>query len=392
MAKLPVTSSIVSSAVVGALVGFGGTLALIVAAGQAVGASGSQIASWVTALCLVMAATSGYLSFRHRIPIITAWSTPGAALIGASSGISFEAAIGAFVFAGLLLTLTGLFRPISDAINRIPKPIAAAMLAGVLLQFVLAVFESLQIDWAFVLPMVLVFLVVRVFNASLAVIAVLIYGLVLAFLLGKVSDFSLSGHWFGLSFFWPDFDLTALIGLGLPLYLVTMASQNLPGFAVLQTDGYEPPVRSILTVTGLASLISAFFGAHSSNLAAITAALCTGPDTHKDPSERWKSGLVYGLVYLVLALFGASLVTLFAALPASLIVTVAGLALITPFIGAMSGALAQEESRFSAILTFAITASGLGLFGIGSAFWGLVGGLLAFGTERGLQEVLRRLD
>jgi benzoate membrane transport protein len=373
--------SIITSAVVAALVGFGSTIAIIIAAAQAVGADAAQTSSWVAALCLSMAATAGYLSIRYRMPIMTAWSTPGAALIAASSGISIHAAVGSFLLAGGLIMLAAFIKPFGRLIERIPTSIAAAMLAGVLIRFVMAVFESAQAAPGLVLPLVGIFLVVRLFNPALAVLAVLFIGLGIAFGGGAAkplaSDLSLST----LTFITPAFEPAALLGLGLPLFLVTMASQNLPGFAVLRASGYTPPSRPILAVTGLASVVTALFGAHTSNLAAISAAICTGPDTHPDPAKRWMVGPFYAVSYLIFAAFSAALIGLIAALPPELIKTVAGLALIGAFAGALGSALSDAGQRFPAVLTLAVTASGLTLFGIGSAFWGLAAGLIAFGLD-----------
>ena len=373
--------SIVTSAVVAALVGFGSTIAIIIAAAQAVGADAAQTSSWVAALCLATAAISGILSVRYRIPVVAAWSTPGAALIAASSGISIHAAVGAFILAGTLIVLTAFIKPFGRLIERIPTPIAAAMLAGILIRFVLAVFESAQAAPGLVLPLVGLFLVVRLYNAAFAVLAVLFVGLGLAFAGGLAQPLASSLSLSSLTFISPAWEPTALIGLGIPLFLVTMASQNLPGFAVLRASGYTPPSQPILAVSGVASIVTAFFGAHTSNLAAISAAICTGPDTHPDPAKRWMVGPFYTLCYLVIAAFAAALIGLIAALPPELIRTVAGLALMGAFAGALSSALSDTSKIFPAILTLAVTASGLTLFGIGSAFWGLVAGLLALGLD-----------
>jgi len=373
--------SIVTSAVVAALVGFGSTIAIIFAAAQAVGADPAQTSSWVAALCLAMAATSGYLSIRYRMPVITAWSTPGAALIAASTGISVHAAVGSFLLAGSLIVLAALIKPFGRSIERIPTSIAAAMLAGVLLQFVVGVFQSAQGAPGLVLPLVAIFLVVRLVNPALAVLAVLFVGLGIAFGSGMAQPLASNISLSSLTFIEPAFEPTALIGLGLPLFLVTMASQNLPGFAVLKASGYQPPSRPILAVTGLASVVTALFGAHTSNLAAISAAICTGPDTHPDPAKRWMVGPFYALSYLVFAAFSAALISLIAALPPELIKTVAGLALMGAFAGALGSALSEGSKVFPAVMTLAVTASGLTLFGIGSAFWGLAAGLVTFGLD-----------
>ncbi|MFZ1427586.1 MAG: benzoate/H(+) symporter BenE family transporter, partial [Geminicoccaceae bacterium] len=370
--------SIIVSAVVAALVGFGGTLAIIVAAARAVGANAAQTSSWVTALCLAMAGTSLYLSVRHRMPVITAWSTPGAALIAATGGaIGLPAAVGAFLLAGLLIVVTATVRPVNDLLQRLPSAVAA----GMLLRFVTAPFESVAGSPELVLPLLGLFLVARLVSPIGAVLVVLVGGVGLAWALGLMGAVPPGLQLSTLQLVVPTFEPGVLLGLGLPLFLVTMASQNLPGFAVLQAAGYRPPTRSILAVTGIASLVTALFGAHASNLAAITASICTGPDVHPDPGRRWLTGPVYALCYLVLALFGASLVELFAAMPPALITTVAGVALIGPLAGALAAALAQERQRFAAVLTLVVTASGVSVLGIGAPFWGLVAGLIVLGLD-----------
>jgi len=233
-----------------------------------------------------------------------------------------------------------------------------------------------------VLPLLAMFLIVRMFSANWAVIAVLVGGIGWAILLGKTEPLGTAFALPELVVVMPVFDLSALLGLGVPLFLVSMASQNLPGFAVLRAAGYTPPTRPALAITGLASVATAPLGAHATTMAAITAALCTGPDAHPDAGQRWIAGLFYGALYLVLAGVGVSVVAGFAALPPGVIVTVAGLALIGPLMASLSAALGPETTRFPAVLTLTATASGLALFGIGSAFWGLVLGVLALGAER----------
>jgi len=375
-------ASVIVSGIVAALVGFGGTLSLVVAAAHATGADAAQTASWVTALCLSMAAVSALLSLNHRIPIIAAWSTPGAALIASAGDVDVHEAVGAFLLTGGLIVLTAAVKPLGALIARIPGPLAAAMLAGILFRFVTAVFESAAAAPALVLPLIVLFLVARLFNAMASVLVVLVVGTALAFPLGLVGPLDGVLHLSNLTWITPTFSVPVLIGLGVPLYLVTMASQNLPGFAALTAAGYPVPARPILAWTGLASLLTAPFGAHTTNLAAITATICTNPDAHPDPAQRWKTGLVYGAAYVVLAAAGASLVGLIAALPAALIATFAGLALIGPLMNALGGALADTAMRFPAVLTLAVTASGVTFGGIGSAFWGLVAGLAALALER----------
>ncbi|WP_273726189.1 benzoate/H(+) symporter BenE family transporter [Brucella gallinifaecis] len=366
--------SVFASSAVAAIVGFGSTLTLIVAAASVLGATQAETASWVTAVCLAIAGSSAWLSVRYKMPIIAAWSTPGLALIGASVGFTMPEAVGAFIVTAVALILTGLVRQLSMLVSRIPASVASGMLAGVLLSFVIAAAKSVSLDPSFVLPLVALFFIIRLFNPSLAVIAVLVLGMAYALISGRISQLP-APEISTLTLIWPEFHIGALIGIALPLYLVTMASQNLPGFAVLRASGYEPPTSAALRVTGLFSLLTAPFGAGTSNLAAISAALCTNPDAHPDPTKRWMTGPVYAAFYVVFALFGASLVAIFAVLPATLIALVAGLALSGPFINAMTLALKVEEERLAAIVTFAVTASGIAFFGVGSAFWALLAGL-----------------
>lgn len=374
--------STATAALVATVAGVGGTLPVVLAAADAVGATPAQASSWVSGLAIATALSALWLSVRYRMPIITAWSTPGAALIASTSGVpGFGAAVGAFVLAAALILLTAAIRPLARLIERIPASIAAAMLAGILLRLVIAMVEHVPEAPLLVLPLVALFLVTRILAPPFASLIVLVAGALIAAGLGLVKPIPA----LGLSrpeLVIPAWDVATLIGLGVPLYLVTMASQNLPGFAVLRASGYEPPTQAVLAVTGAASLGTAFLGAHTSNLAAISAALCTGPEAHPDPAERWKAGISYALWWSLIALFGASLVGLFGALPPALLATVAGTALLGSMAGAMGAALSADQDRFAAAGTLAVTASGVTLMGVGSAFWGLVFGLLVLGIDR----------
>jgi benzoate membrane transport protein len=328
-----------------------------------------------------MAGTTAWLTWRHRQPIVTAWSTPGAALIAATPGIyDPHQAVGAFLFAAALILLSAALKPLAALIERIPPAIAGAMLAGVLLRFVVGAVAGIDSDPLFVLVLIGLFLVLRLAAPIAAVPIIVVVGLVWAWLGGKLSAVAGVGlsH---IELIAPSFEPAALIGLGVPLFLVTMASQNLPGFAVLRAAGYAPPVRPILAVTGLASLLTAPLGAHTSNLAAITASLCTGPDTHPDPAKRWQVGPFYTAGYLLCAVLGASLVAVFAALPPALMATIAGLALLAPFVGALGVALERPAHRYAAGVTFAVSAAGVTFLGLGSAFWGLVAGILVLALD-----------
>ena len=374
--------SVAAAALVATIAGVGGTLPVVLAAAQAVGATPDQASSWVSGLGLATAVSALILSVRYRMPIITAWSTPGAALSASTTGVPrFAAAVGAFVLAALLILLTAAVKPLGRLIGRIPPSIAAAMLAGILLRLVMAMVEHVPSAPLLVLPLIAVFLVARIFFPALASLIVLVGGALLAWSLGLVKPLPSLGL-STLVVTAPAWDVATLVGLGVPLYLVTMASQNLPGFAVLRGSGYQPPTQPILAVTGAASLGTAFLGAHTSNLAAISAALCTGPDAHPDPAQRWKAGPFYALFWGLIALFGASLVGLFGALPPALLATVAGTALLGSMAGALGIALAGDQDRLAAAGTLAVTVSGVTLMGVGSAFWGLVFGLLILGVDR----------
>lgn len=375
-------ASMISAAVVAAFVGYGSTIALVLAAAQAVGADAAQTASWVLAVCVAKAVGSIGLSIWARIPMILAWSTPGAALIAATTGITMEEAVGAFILAGALIMLTGLIRPLARLIGRIPDGVAAGMLAGVLLPFVLALAPAAVSEPASVLPMALVFLLLRRVNPSYAVLAALAVGIGLAFVTGAAAPVEGAFVAPRAIFIRPAFEPGALIGLGLPLYLVTMASQNLPGFATLRASGYDPPVAPALTASGALSAIAAFFGAHTVNMAAITAAICLGDDVHPDRNERWRVGIAYGAVWIALGLSGPLVVALMEALPAPVMAALVGIALLGPITGAMTAALVPDGSRFAAVITLVVTASGMSLFGIGAAFWGLAAGLFTLAIER----------
>lgn len=368
--------SIVFSALVAVFVGFAASVAVVLAAAQAVGATPAQTVSWIAGLAIAKGLSSLWLSWRYHLPIICAWSTPGAALIAATSGIDLPAAIGAFLVAAALMMLTAAFRPLGRLIERIPMPIAAAMLAGVIFRFVVAVFDEMALNPVLVLPLLAIFLVARLFNPFLGVIAALAAGIAISFSSGLASwpagGLTLSG----LEFVTPRFDIAAMIGIGIPLYLVTMAAQNLPGFAVLRASGYDnPPTSASLFVTGLTSFLTAPFGAHMVNMAAISASICTGPDTHPDPKQRWKAGVLYGFLWLAVAACAGLLLALVVAMPKALIVAVAGMGLVGSLTGALGQAMSSDSHRFAAVITFSVAASSLTLFGVGSAFWSLIAGL-----------------
>ena len=367
--------SMVSAALVAALVGYGSTIALVLAAAQALGATQSQTTSWVLAICLTKALGSAFLSWSNKVPVVLAWSTPGAALIAATSGITMAQAVAAFALAGLLIALTGAIGPLGRLIARIPDGIAGAMLGGVLLPFCLKGSATALSLPTLVLPMVAIFALVRLKSPALAVLAALALGVTLAFATGTATRPDLSLPAPQLTFIPPDLNLLVLLGLGLPLYLVTMASQNLPGFATMRAAGFAPPVRPALVTTGLLSAIAGLFGSHTVSMAAITAAICMGDDVHPDRTQRWKVGLAYAFVWICLGLCSPLVLHLLAALPPDLMVALVALALLGPMTGALTTAYAAPETRFAATITLVVTASAISAWHIGAPFWGLMAGI-----------------
>jgi benzoate membrane transport protein len=374
--------SLTSAALTAVVVGFASTILLIMEAADAVGANAAEKASWAAALCIGQAITTVILAWRYRMPIITAWSTPGAVLIATSSsaGIDYPSAIGAFIAAGLLMCVTAMFRLVARAIEKIPASIAAGMLAGVLLRYSMGVpGAAIELPWQ-VLPLIILFFGLRVWQPLFAMLVVVVAGLLLAAMAGAFDDgcctFGITQPvWTTPSFNWP-----VIVGLGLPLYLVTMASQNLPGFAVLKASGYRPPVVGPLWVTGLGSIAFAPFGAHQINLAAITASIVTGPEAHPDPEKRWLVAWPYLILYILVGLAAASFVTILGSLPKPLITAIAGLALFAPLLGSAT-TMFKEGQIEAALATFLVSASGITFYGVGAPFWGLIAGLILYGAR-----------
>ena len=360
-----------------AIVGYASTFTLVLAALTAAGASPQQAGSGLMSVCIAIGILNIVVSTRIKLPVSFAWSTPGVAFIltvGEPVG-GFPAVAGAFLVAAALIVLTGLIKPLARAIAAIPAPIANAMLAGMLLTLCLAPIKAVAEMPAFALPILLAWIIGLRFAKRYAVpIAVVVTGIMLATTTHLPAG-ALDGSWPSLVPVMPVFTLDAIVRIGLPLYVVTMASQNLPGLAVMRANGYDLKPAPLFIMTGLASAATAFFGGHSSNLAAITAAICAGPEAHPDKNRRWPAPAAAGVVYLLLAL-GASLAAAFiAASPPLLIQAVAGLALLSSLAAALSGALVAEETRLPAILTFVTTASGITIAGVGAPFWGLVAGI-----------------
>jgi benzoate membrane transport protein len=374
--------TLTSASLAAVVVGFASTVLVVMEGMRAVGATMAQQASSAAVLCFAMAATSFVLAVRYKQPIMVAWSTPGAALMATSAiSITYPQAIGAFIFAGALMVLTAFIQPLAKAISKIPPAIAAAMLAGVLLRFVLGVPPATLEMPIFVVPLVIAFFLLRLLVPMYTVPVVVLLGLLFAGFSGGLSSAVHLGIT-PLELVWPEWNLQVLIGLGIPLYLVTMASQNLPGFAVLKAHGYEPPVAACLGVTGLGSILTAPFGTHAINMAAITAALVAGPDAHPDPKQRWKMIYPYTLIYVIFGLAAGTFVTLLSTMPKPLVTAVAGLALFAPLMGGMGSMVKDPKDVEAALVTFLVTASGISIWDVGAAFWGLLAGLFVWGAKR----------
>ncbi|MFE6307527.1 benzoate/H(+) symporter BenE family transporter [Nocardiopsis sp. NPDC057823] len=369
----------VTAGLVAVLVGVTSSAAIVFTAAEAAGADSGQVASWMLALGVGMAVTCVGLSLRYRAPVVTAWSTPGAALLAVGlDGVTLAQAVGAFVFSAALITLSGVTGWFEKVMDRIPVPLAAGLLAGVLLQFGIGLFTSMEGDLAVVAAMFAVYLAARRWAPRYAVPAALVAGGAVAALGGTLD---LSGVVPRLAvpvLVVPEFSWQVLVSVGVPLFVVTMASQNLPGVAVLRNDGYRVPVSPLIGWTGATNLVLAPFGCFGMNLAAITAAICTGPQAHPDRERRFLAGVWAGVFYLVVGVFGATVAALLVALPPALIAAIAGLGLLGTIGGSLSSALSDERSREAALVTFLATASGVTFLGIGSAFWGLVAGTVTW--------------
>ncbi|WP_422509181.1 benzoate/H(+) symporter BenE family transporter [Stenotrophomonas sp. GZD-301] len=357
------------------LVGFASSAVIVFQAAQAVGASQAQIASWMWALGLGMGVTCIGLSLRYRMPVVTAWSTPGAAMLVVGAGsVGYSDAIGAFVLAALLGMIAGFSGLFAKVMRRVPMALASGMLAGVLLRFGLDVFVSMGTQLGMALAMFATWLIGRRLFARYAVIATLLVGIAIAAVQGLLHVEQVHLELAAPVFTLPTLSWSAVFGIALPLFVVTMASQNIPGVAVIRASGYDTPVSPVIGWIGVVNTLLAPFGAYGLNLAAITAAICMGREAHEDPARRYTAAVAAGVFYMVIGLFGATVAAVFAAFPRELVACVAGIALFGTIANSLAGALREEADREAALVTFLVTASGVSLAGIGSAFWGLVAG------------------
>ncbi|WP_109447521.1 benzoate/H(+) symporter BenE family transporter [Azospirillum sp. TSH64] len=359
-----------------ALVGYASSVAVVIQGLAAVGADTAQITSGLVAVGFSMGLSAIWLAWTQRKPISVAWTTPGMALLAATGPVAggFPAAVGAFLTVGGLIMVAGLWRPLGRWIAAIPKPLANGMLAGLLLKLCLAPFMAIGQAPGLGLLVLATWAIVGRFARLYAVPAAVAVALAAMAMNPPVSGALPADPWPTLSLVAPAFTWEALVGLALPLFVVTMASQNIPGLAVLATFGYTPRVPPAFLATGFASALTAPLGAPTVNLAAITAAMCAGPDADPRPERRWQAAVTGGVGYIALTALAAVTATLVTRSPPILIEAVAGLALIGAFGGSLLAAVQAEEERIPALVTLLVTASGLSFFGVGSAFWGLLFG------------------
>ncbi|AMM13473.1 hypothetical protein AX768_04495 [Burkholderia sp. PAMC 28687] len=359
------------------MTGYTSSLVLMFQAGRAAHLSDAQISSWIWALSIGMALCTIGLSLKFRAPIVIAWSTPGAALLVTSlPNVPYADAIGAFIVCAVLLTVVGLTGWFDTLMRKIPAGIAAALLAGILFEIGIEIFRAAQFQTALVLAMFFTYLIVKRLAPRYAILTTLVVGIVAAGTLGLLDFSQFHVALAHPVFTMPHFTFAAAVSIGIPLFVVAMASQNVPGIAVLRADGYDTPSAPLIATTGIASLLLAPFGSHGINLAAITAAICTGPEAHEDHSRRYMAAVWCGIFYLVAGIFGATIAALFGSLPKALVVSVAALALFGSIMSGLTNAMQDIRQREAALVTFMVTASGLTLLSIGSAFWGLVAGIV----------------
>ena len=373
-----IAPSSVAAGFVTVLVGFTSSAVIVFQAAQTLGASEAETASWLWALGIGIGVTCIGLSLRWRMPIVTAWSTSGAAmLIASNAGVPLSDAVGAFVLVAILTALVGFSGIFERGMRRVPLSLASGLLGGVLLRFGMDVFVSMRTQMAMTLAMFVVYLCGRRWFPRYAVLTTLLLGMAIAGTNGLLHLGDVELRVAQPIFTMPSLSLSAVFGIALPLFVVTMASQNIPGIAVLRASGYAPPVSSTIGWIGTTNILLAPFGAYSLCMAAITAAICSGREAHPDPSKRYVASIFAGIFYLFTGVFGATVAALFAAFPKELVMAVAGLALFGTIGNSLAAALREDRDREAALITFLVTASGFSIGGIGSAFWGLIAGGIA---------------
>ena len=363
---------------VAVLVGFTSSVAIVFQAATVLDATPAQLASWMWALGLGMGLCSLVPSLLLKKPIMVAWSTPGAAVLAvAGSGFDMPQAVAAFMASAVLTLLLGITGWFEKLMKRIPVAIASALLAGVLTRFGLEAFIALKTQPFLVLMMLISYLLARRLLPRYAVPVVLLTGITVAFFSGQLRAPHLAFELTSPVWVTPHFTWKALVSLAVPLFIVTMASQNLPGVAALEAANYRVPISKIISLTGVATLVLAPWGAFALSLSAITASICMGPQAHADPERRYTAAVWCGVIYCIIGLFGAAVTGVLAVFPKELISAIAGLALLGSIGGGLAVALKQESDREAALITFLVALSGVSLWGVGSAFWAVVAGTLA---------------
>lgn len=372
------------AALISVIVNYGGTFVLVFQAAQLAQLSAAQTASWVWSVSIGVGVTGAWLSWRYREPIITAWSTPGVAFLATVMPFTpYGEVIGAYMVSAIGFVLLGLSGAFERLVRLIPGGIAAGLLAGILLQFGVNAFGGASADPLLVVVLLLSYAVLRRFTSRFAVVGILCIGMALLVAQGRIDAQGISLQLAAPVFEMPRFSVASLLGVALPLFVITLTGQYMPGMLVLRNDGFTTSANPILTLTGLGSLAMAPFGAHAFNVAAITAAICTGKDAHEDPSKRYIAGLVCGALYVTVGVFGVTLASLFMVLPRVFITTLAGLALLGAIGGSLANAMADARARETALITFLATAANVTLLGVGGAFWGLVAGLVVHALIHG---------
>ncbi len=373
-----ISISAVVAGLIAVIISYAGPSLIIFQAANAAHLNDIQISSWIWAVSLGAGIPGMFLSIKYKTPIITAWSTPGAALLLTSLPmVKYSDAIGAFIFASLAITLLAITGIFDNLIKKIPKQIAAAMLAGILFKFAIAVFTSMPTEPKLVIPMFIAFIILRKLSPRYAILGVLLIGISIAYALNLLHFESFHLSLAIPHFTSPTFSINSILSLGIPLALVTVTGQFVPGIAVMRADGYRTPANPIVAFTSLSSLLLAPFGCHGVNLAAITAAICTGREAHELAQKRYIAGIVCGLAYILIGSLGATLILLFTALPKTMVAAIAGLALLGSLMNSISIAMNDDAERESALITFIVTASGMSLIGLSAPFWGLIAGILA---------------
>jgi len=375
--RLPFSLSNVTAGFLTVLIGVTSSIVLIFQAATAAGATPLQMSSWIFALGIGMAVAGIGLSLYYRIPILVAWSTPGAALLITSlMGVSLPEAIGAFVFSSVLIILSGMTGFFEKVMTYIPRSLSSAMLAGILLHFGMNIFVAMQHQFVFIFILFIAYLIGKQLFPRFVILFLLLLGMLIAYENGLLHLENLHFVLTTPVFTMPVFSLSVLVSVGVPLFIVTMTSQNIPGIAMLQSSGYQVPINSMMSWIGIVNLLIAPFGGFTLNLAAISAAVCLGADADPDPKKRYKAAIFAGIFYLLLGLFGATMVALFSALPKELVLAVAGFALLGIIGASMKTALEHDEQRESALITLLVSASGITLFDMNSVFWGLIAGIM----------------